>query len=287
LWGGLRRSPLDTGPMAVEVVESCVVGKDPGRDCEDVLVETDAFVAVIDGATDETGAIFGGRSGGRFAADVIAATIRTLPSSATAREFADQMTSKLREAIRREAGELDGSTRWPVASVACLSAYRRQVWRIGDCSLAVGDRVYPGAKRVDDASYGFRAVVNAALLESGVDLETVLVEDPGARFSKPLYDLQQHLANTTGPWGYGCVNGTPVPDEHVEIFDIAANVEEVVLASDGYPEVAASLVETERRLTELLEEDPAAIGALWKIGKSLKPGAAGPDDRAYVRVRFA
>jgi hypothetical protein len=268
------------------VDEVFVEGKQRDRDCEDVIVVSDDLVAVIDGATDETGARFRGKSGGKFAADVIADALRGLPGSVSPRTFANCLTDALATAVAIEAGIPSPESRWPVASVVCLAPAARQVWRIGDCHVRIGDTPYPGAKRVDDASYGFRAVINAAQLAKGMPLEQILAEDPGAEASRPLYDLQQHLANTTGPWGYGCINGRPIPDEHIDVLTVPPGPCRVVLASDGYPVPHSTLEESEAHLAASMASDPAAIGDLWQMGKSLKPGSRAMDDRAFVSVNI-
>jgi len=48
--------------------------------------------------------------------------------------------------------------------------------------------------------------------------------------------------------------------------------------------VMPTLSETEAALARLIRDDPAAIGDLWPIGKSTKPGSNAPDDRAYLRL---
>ena len=272
--------------MVWTVDEVFVEGKHPDRDCEDVVV-TDDLVAVVDGATDETGARFAGKSGGKFAADVIADALKCLPESATARTFADHLSDALRTAVQDEVGSVPSETRWPVASVVCLTPSAREVWRIGDCHVRIDDTLHPGTKRVDDASYGFRAVINAALIEKGEPLNEILLNDPGAEASRPLYDLQQHLANTAGAWSYGCVNGRPIPDQHIEVFAVPPGACRVVLTSDGYPTPHPTLAESEAHLARLMASDPAAIGDLWFMGKCLKPGNNAMDDRAFVSVEFA
>jgi len=112
----------------------------------------------------------------------------------------------------------------------------------------------------------------------------VVEHDPGALAARPLFDNQQHLANVVGPWGYGCVNGQRVPDDFVEVLPIPAGPTEVVITSDGFPVVLPTLRESEARLAEMIRNDPAATDALWAIGKSTKPGANAPDDRAYLRL---
>jgi hypothetical protein len=272
--------------VAWSVDDVFVEGKQCDRDCEDVIVVSDHFVAVIDGATDASGAVFAGKSGGKFAADVIAEALRGMPASVGPRVLADRLTGALATAVEAAVGSLSPDTRWPVASVVCLAPAARQVWRIGDCQALVGNTLHPGAKRVDDASCGFRAVINAALLAKGASVEQILEEDPGAAAARPLVDLQQHLANTAGPWGYGCVNGRPILDEHIEVFSVPRGQCRVVLASDGYPVLQPTLKESEDQLAKLMASDPAAVGDLWQMGKSLRPGSRAMDDRAFVSVNF-
>jgi len=247
-------------------------------------VTTSDFAAVIDGATDGTGTMYGGRTGGLLAAETLAAEIERLSPQATARQFADRLTRAL-SAAAVQAGRRGGSSvRWPSASLVCLSFARDEIWRIGDCSFLVDGEPNLGTKRVDDAAYGFRAAINAALLASGTPLEEILRSDPGASSARALFDIQQHLTNTEGPWAYGCINGRRVPDQFVEVYPLTPDVEQVVLASDGFPDPRPTLEQSEQRLRQLLELDPAAIAELWTAGKALRPGANSVDDRAYLRV---
>lgn len=265
--------------MGIRVIEQFVEPKRGDRVCEDMIVVTDEFAAVIDGASDATGAQFGGMTGGRFAAEAVAATIVTLPASADSRTFADSLAAALAAAV----GELDADTRWPVAVVTCASAQRRQVWRIGDGNVVINGTPHPGVSRTGNAAYSFRAAVNAALLQKGTHLEEVLDTDPGATAARQLIDIQQHLANKVGPWGYGCVNGQRVPDEYIDVIQVPDGTSEVIITSDGYPTVLPTLLATEAALARMIQLDPAAIGEMWSIGKSSRTGVNAPDDRAYLR----
>lgn len=269
--------------MSWSIVEQFVESKSDNRSCEDVIVATPYFAAVIDGATDETGMRFKEKSGGVFAAETLGSAIEALNPELTAREFADQLSENLARAAAA-VGALDPSSRWPSASLVCLSFARREIWRIGDCSFLIDGESNIGTKRVDDAAYGFRAAINAALLAAGTPQTEILRDDPGAGFARPLLDLQQELTNQEGPWGYGCINGRPVPDRFVEVFPLGSDVREVVLASDGFPDPKPTLKDSEARLRNLLDIDPAAIDELWAVGKSLRPGANSVDDRAYLRL---
>lgn len=263
----------------IRVVEQFIEAKSEDRVCEDMIVVTDDFAAVIDGASDATGARFGDKSGGRLAAEVIAAAISGLSADIDARTFADTLSGALAAAV----GDLPPDVRWPVAVVSCASARRREVWRIGDCNVVIDQIEHPSTFRLEKAASRFRAAVNAALMARGMPIEEILEHDPGAQARRILTDNQQHLANTVGPWGYGCINGKRVPSQYIEVMAIPEGPAEVVLTSDGYPVVGGTLRETEATLARLVRDDPAAIGELWKIGKPATRGSNAPDDRAYLR----
>ncbi len=201
----------------------------------------------------------------------------------TARAFADTLAQILTKAVAAVGDEVSADTRWPVAVLTCASAHRREVWRIGDGHVVLDGDLNTGGSRIGKAACGFRAAVNAALLNKGMPLDELIETDPGAHARRQLIDIQQHLANEVGPWGYGCINGQRVPDEYIEVMSIPKGGAEIIIASDGYLAVLSTLAETEAQLRLMMQRDPAAIGELWPIGKSTRSGANAPDDRAYLR----
>jgi hypothetical protein len=267
------------------IIEHFVASKQPGRLSEDMIVTADHWAAVVDGATDASGTRFDGVSGGRFAAEVIAAALLGLDPDLDARTAIDALTHALASATARVA-EADDAVRWPSAAVTIVSPAHRQIWRVGDGPILMDGTEVASRSSFDDAAYSFRATINAALLASGRSLDDIVATDPGRAASRPLHDLQQHLANTTGQWSYGCINGRPVPDEHIEVFDLPAHEVEIIIASDGYHNVQATLTASESLLGEQQARDPAAIGELWRMGKALTPGNDSMDDRAYIRIRL-
>ena len=68
----------------------------------------------------------------------------------------------------------------------------------------------------------------------------------------------------------------------IKIIDVPDNAQEIVLASDGYPELLPTLEESERALKEILAEDPLFI-LRHKSTKGLQKGNNSFDDRAYIR----
>lgn len=105
--------------MGIQVLERFVEGKTDDGTCEDMIVVTDHFAAVIDGASDATGARFAGKTGGRFAAEVVAATIASLPATADARAFADVLADALTQAVEAAQASLvqtpDGPSQFSLA----------------------------------------------------------------------------------------------------------------------------------------------------------------------------
>ena len=270
--------------MSLTVLEQFVEAKTAGRVCEDIIVVTGDFSAVIDGASDATGARFDGRSGGRLAAEVVANAVSVLPADAGARSFADSLSDALAAAVTAMVGTLGPDTRWPVAVLTCVSAHRRQVWRIGDGNVVIGGTPHLGLSRIDEAAYSFRAATNAALLARGMPLHELIESDPGAAAVRILSDNQQNLTNKVSRWGRGSINGSRVPDEYIEILPIPDGPTEVILTTDGFPVPLATLAESEAELAEMVSRDPAAVDELWAIGKPMKSGANAPDDRAYLRL---
>lgn len=133
-------------------------------------------------------------------------------------------------------------------------------------------------------------------------------------------------------YGYGCLNGTPIPDRYLHVISLEEEYEklrcnsdakgyhrnfekridgnnaqyendrekyslDIILASDGYPELKSTLEESEQALHKILEEDPLLFRQFKSTkGKIVKPpsfgdhsskktGATSFDDRTYVRIR--
>ncbi|MEV0705197.1 hypothetical protein AB0I53_45795 [Saccharopolyspora sp. NPDC050389] len=186
--------------------------------------------------------------------------------------------------ITRQLAQIGVAHAGPFGSVAAIYAPDRgEVWRVGDVHVAIDDRHLPGSKRIDAAMAGFRAAINAAALAVGTPLSDIIHDDPGLAAAAPLLAAQPTLANHPGAFGYGVLNGTPIPDELIETYSVPSNGR-VVLASDGYLGPERTLADAERQLHRAIADDPACIGPLWTMGKALTRNTAAPDDRAYIRI---
>ncbi|PWK32046.1 hypothetical protein BC793_13141 [Actinoplanes xinjiangensis] len=264
----------------VEIIEQFVAGKsgDP-HGCEDAIVVTGRHAAVIDGATDVSGRTFHGRSGGWWAMNACRDVIGRLAEDTDAGTAVAALTAEL--AARTEPGDT-------AASVTVYSAARREIWQIGDVGFAY--RGLPPAagqprKLVDRVAASFRAAVIAAEAAAGrISMDRVTEEDPGRLAARALVSRQDAFRNRTGPYGYAAIDGRPVPPSLVVVHPVPDDVDELRIASDGYPVIGESLAESESILGGLLVKDPWCVAELAGT-KAVRPGQVSFDDRAYLRIR--
>ena len=268
-------------PMSVGIFEAFIGGKaaDNASGCEDVLVVTEHYVAAIDGMSSPLRRNNEKPSGRRFAS-AVGSAIAALPPDCDA--------VAATAAISAAASGVSSDHSGPSGAVAAiLSLTRREVWRIGDVHVRIGDSYFPGSKLVDEIGVQFRAVVNHSALLAGVSLHNIRTNDPGLVALAPLLEGMEHLANRVGEFGYGVLNGTPVPPEFIEVYPVPETPCDIVLATDGFLSAAPTLGEAEGALRRALSADPACIGPeLRSMGKAITPDAHFPDDRCYVRIRL-
>ena len=265
----------------VQVVENSVIGKNADEIlCEDRVFVGDGIVAVIDGATDKTGWKVLTSSGlvpsGRFAADVVAAALVGIEAGTEPAQAVSALSVALDEAISQSFGRVEPHER-PAASIVVFDSVLRAVWRVGDCPFRLAGALYNQPKRIDEVTANFRVAFLAA---SGMPS---FEDDPGRDAILPLLRLQGSLANRAGEFGYGVIDGQAVPEEFIEVVAVHEGTRELVLASDGYPTLPATLADAEDELAGLLAEDPHCVGAL-RGTKGLTAGLRSFDDRAWVRV---
>ena len=101
----------------------------------------------------------------------------------------------------------------------------------------------------------------------------------------PLIEKQLWFENGPGMFGYPVLNGLNFAEEMIKVWTVPSGAE-VVLASDGYPQLYRTLEESEAKLREIIAEDPMCLGVSGgKTGvKGIMEGMESYDDRAYVRV---
>ena len=117
--------------------------------------------------------------------------------------------------------------------------------------------------------------------------DAILADDPGRRIIQPFITQQVRYQNldASHPLAYGVLDGTRVPDRFIEVHLLPDDADQLILASDGYPELLPTLDETEATLQRLLAADPLCIGPLLGT-KGLRPGNLSYDDRTYLRIQL-
>lgn len=283
----------------MQILEQLCESKTPGTEAEDMIAvgfEPDSaqlkYVAVIDGATPKTSFRFtGGETPGHMAARVIAdALSRTETTDGIA--IVDSLTKALNEAIPEDLRHEKGFSP-PTASMVLFVAQTMQVIQVGDCSFAFvhkdGRREeHRNPKLIDQILADWRASIIGSLLSRGViTADEIAADDPGRRLIQPFITRQTvwQNANPSERLAFGAMDGSKVPDEFVKVYDVADSVEELILASDGVPELLPSLAETIGQLNEATQSDRLCIEAL-KGTKGVNPEARWADDVTYVRIRI-
>lgn len=276
-----------TDLMRNVVVETFLAGKSPDVSvCEDALVVSNAFIGVVDGAT------FKGPSPvpptdvspGRTVAQLIAGAIADLSPDIPARAAIDNISALVKRRVRG----LDRlSQSQAAAAIAIVSVARREIWRVGDCLLRIGDKEITPRLSIDNHIAAVRACHNATFLIDGWSLNELRAEDPGRNLVLPLLERKYRFRNLDSDqlFGFGAIDGSPVPDRFIEVYAVPSSDCDIVVCTDGYPRALGTLAASEAHLADLLERDPLCIKDFIST-KGVKPGDVSFDDRAYIRVRL-
>lgn len=247
--------------------------------CEDLVMVTEDFAMIADGVTAKDGKSHK-TPPGRMAAQIVANTIQQIPASYNAYDAVEAVTRAIASA--RDTNGL--------ALTCCMVVYscsRREIWSVGDCQFLVAGELHRPKHAVDGLLGCLRSFVLEAALSGGASIPSLMENDPGRNAILPFLQMQTQFANKAEPshFAYGVINGGRVPSHLIDICSIPANVEEIVLASDGYPELRETLAESEMALAKLLTMDPLCYRELQST-KGLVSGAQSFDDRAFLRIKI-
>ena len=285
--------------MSYSVIEQTVRGKSAAQPCQDSIVTTLDYCAVIDGSTAKTDRTYDGMAPGLLAARLVAESVRALPSKATLEEATSLLTSAIRSYYLSH-GLLDRVARHPeeriTASVVIYSDSRREIWWIGDCQCRVDGRTLHPVKRIDEVLSRIRAEADRYLLSHGYTVDQLRRKDLGRQIIMGALRDQcgfQNVLPACCPYAYPVIDGFEVMrSSSLDSADgqggwssiaVAPDIHQLVLASDGYPYLADTLAASERQLEDLLRQDPLLIRDCSST-KGLAVGADSYDDRAYLRI---
>ena len=215
---------------------------------------------------------------------LISRYIRRMPANTSCHQFCVGATKVIRKHYRWRF-PLSRMQQHPeerlCASVIIYSRLRREIWLVGDCHCLVGGEYYDNPKPYEQPLAEMRAAKVRELLAQGMtEHELRQKHDPAREVMIPTMLEVMHNQNVT----YAVVDGFPIPEDKVRVLTLDFRPWEIVFASDGYPQLAPTLEETEQLLDHQRREDPLNIGE-FKATKAFVEGNNSFDDRTYIRFQ--
>ena len=277
----------------MKVIESKIEGKKSPESCEDGLVVTADFIAVIDGSTSKTPHhLSPDMKNGRYAMVLISEYIQhELKPESTVEDFCEGVTSYIYNKVYRQQGIEEQMQAHPeerlTASAILYSKAKNEVWMVGDCQAIIDGKLYENNKPFEDIVARSRV----ELIRQG------FTPQEARKTIEPLL-IQAMLEGQNKT--YTVIDGFPIYQKGVKVVSLNApqkNVEtdvadslplptkEIVLASDGYPFLKPTLTESEEALAHLLAYDPQCTHEFIAT-KGIVVGNKSFDDRTYIRFQI-
>lgn len=277
----------------MKVIESKIEGKKSPESCEDGLVVTADFIAVIDGSTSKTPHhLSPDMKNGRYAMVLISEYIQhELKPESTVEDFCEGVTSFIYNKVYRQQGIEKQMQAHPeerlTASAILYSKAKNEVWMVGDCQAIIDGKLYENNKPFEDIVARRRV----ELIRQG------FTPQEARKTIEPLL-IQAMLEGQNKT--YTVIDGFSIYQKGVKVVSLNApqkNVEtdvadslplptkEIVLASDGYPFLKPTLAESEEALAHLLAYDPQCTHEFIAT-KGIVVGNKSFDDRTYIRFQI-
>ncbi|MFA5448354.1 MAG: hypothetical protein WC233_08760 [Sphaerochaeta sp.] len=271
------------------VEELCLPKGNNLRPNEDGVFFNNHYAAVVDGCSSAQPLPFTDRRSGAIARDLLVIALKGLDPKATCQEAFAALNEAIVRWYKKEKSVTyfhERPHRRPSAYVAIASAYRREVWVLGDCQALVNGVLYTHHKRIDTLMEDLRALFIEAALVNGVSIDELL-ENPQIINDqlRPIMANQPLFQNAEdgSSYAYQVLDGFFVDYESVQCIPLGDEPTEVVLATDGYPVLAPSLQESESELAILLLEDPLCYKTI-RSTKGVEGTNNSYDDRSYLRL---
>ena len=296
----------------MKIIESSIIGKKSPEACEDGMVVTDDFIAVIDGSTSKTPKHLNpDMKNGRYAMMLISEYIREeLKADASADEFCQGVTAYIYNKVYEKLGVEERLKEHPeerlTASAILYSRTRNEVWMVGDCQAIIAGKLYENGKPYEEKIARKRVELIAQGLspaEARKQIEPLLIK---AMFSGqnqtytvidgfPIYREGVKVVsvsdfcsvqNSVSSSDSCSVQDTVSCSDSVSASDtIPSSSSEIVLASDGYPFLKPTLAASEAALAEQIANDPQNIHSFIAT-KGIVEGNKSFDDRTYIRFVY-
>lgn len=290
----------------MKIIESCIIGKKSQEACEDGMVVTDDFIAVIDGSTSKTPKHLNpDMKNGRYAMMLISEYIREeLKADASVDEFCQGVTAYIYNKVYEKLGVEERLKEHPeerlTASAILYSRTRNEVWMVGDCQAIIDGKLYENGKPYEQEI----ARKRVELIEQGLS---------PAEARKQIEPLLIKAMLSGQNQTYTVIDGFPIYREGVKVVSVSdscsvqdsvpasdsvpcsdsvsasgtipSSSSEIVLASDGYPFLKPTLAASEAALAEQIANDPQNIHSFIAT-KGIVEGNKSFDDRTYIRFVY-
>ena len=287
----------------MKIIESSIIGKKSPEACEDGMLVTDNFIAVIDGSTSKTPKHLNpDMKNGRYAMMLISEYIREeLKADASVDDFCQGVTAYIYHKVYEKLGVEERLKEHPeerlTASAILYSRTRNEVWMVGDCQAIIDGKLYENGKPYEQEI----ARKRVELIEQGLS-------PAEARKQIELLLIKAMLSGQNQT--YTVIDGFPIYREGVKVVSvsdscsvqdsvsasdsvpcsdsvsasgtISVSSSEIVLASDGYPFLEPTLAASEAALAEQIANDPQNIHSFIAT-KGIVEGNKSFDDRTYIR----
>ena len=290
----------------MKIIESSIIGKKSQEACEDGMVVTDDFIAVIDGSTSKTPKHLNpDMKNGRYAMMLISEYIREeLKADASVDDFCQGVTAYIYNKVYEKLGVEEQLKEHPeeriTASAILYSRTRNEVWMVGDCQAIIDGKLYENGKPYEQEI----ARKRVELIEQGLS---------PAEARKQIEPLLIKAMLSGQNQTYTVIDGFPIYREGVKVVSvsdsssvqdsvpasdfvpcsgsasasgtISVSSSEIVLASDGYPFLEPTLAASEAALAEQIANDPQNIHSFIAT-KGIVEGNKSFDDRTYIRHKI-
>ena len=291
----------------MKIIESSIIGKKSQEACEDGIVVTDDFIAVIDGSTSKTPKHLNpDMKNGRYAMMLISEYIREeLKADASVDDFCQGVTAYIYNKVYEKLGVEERLQEHPeerlTASAILYSRTRNEVWMVGDCQAIIDGKLYENGKPYEQEI----ARKRVELIEQGLS---------PAEARKQIEPLLIKAMLSGQNRTYTVIDGFPIYREGVKVVSVSdscsvqdsvqdsvpasdsvpcsdsvsasgtifVSSSEIVLASDGYPFLEPTLAASEVALAEQIANDPQNIHSFIAT-KGIVEGNKSFDDRTYIR----
>lgn len=287
----------------MKIIESSIIGKKSPEACEDGMVVTDDFIAVIDGSTSKTPKHLNpDMKNGRYAMMLISEYIREeLKADASVDDFCQGVTAYIYNKVYEKLGVEERLKEHPeerlTASAILYSRTRNEVWMVGDCQAIIDGKLYENGKPYEQEI----ARKRVELIEQGLSpaearkqIEPLLIEAMLSGQNQtytvidgfPIYREGVKVVSVSDSCSVQdsvpASDSVPCSDSVSASGTISVSSSEIVLASDGYPFLKPTLAASEAALAEQIANDPQNIH-FFIATKGIVEGNKSFDDRTYIR----